>query len=198
MPHGSSAGAKVQRWIISERSIVRRGKETRLAVAPESSGVTSRDPALIKLLVKAQIAREAVQGSNGTSISELAAAHGYTRDYSACYCASPISRPYRCSHSRWHADAAYLSRPPRRCGGHPWNRLHGMNLVLIALRGRRKTMRGKQLFQAHIGHADLRRQVSHRCRPCPRAQLVRRHENVIPAVQLTHWGPARLRVVPAL
>lgn len=67
--------------VVVPASIVRRGKETRLAVAPESSGVTSRDPALIKLLVKAQIAREAVEGSNGTSVSELAAEYGYTRDY---------------------------------------------------------------------------------------------------------------------
>jgi hypothetical protein len=67
--------------VVVPASIVRRGKETRLSVAPESSGVVSRDPALIKLLVKAHIAREAVEASDGASIAELAAEHGYTRDY---------------------------------------------------------------------------------------------------------------------
>ncbi len=62
-------------------AIVCRGRETRLAVAPADGGRTCCDPALLKLVAKAQIAREAVEQSSDTSIAEIAFAHGFTRDY---------------------------------------------------------------------------------------------------------------------
>jgi DNA invertase Pin-like site-specific DNA recombinase len=62
-------------------SLVRRGKEVRLAVAPDVTNTANRDPALIKLLVKAHISREALTSANDKSISELAEEQGYTRDY---------------------------------------------------------------------------------------------------------------------
>jgi len=40
-----------------------------------------RDPSLIKLVVKAQMAREAIAEGGDRSISEIAAEQGYTRDY---------------------------------------------------------------------------------------------------------------------
>ncbi|MGE4431066.1 MAG: recombinase family protein [Sphingobium sp.] len=62
-------------------AIIRRGRETRLAVAPHPDQPARRDPALIKLLLKAQGARKAVEGSEGASIVEIATQQGYSRDY---------------------------------------------------------------------------------------------------------------------
>lgn len=44
-------------------TIVRRGKETRLALAPDGGGDRMRDRALIKLIVKAHIARQALRNA---------------------------------------------------------------------------------------------------------------------------------------
>jgi site-specific DNA recombinase len=62
-------------------AIVRRGKETRLALAPDGGGDRLRDPSLIKLVVKAHVARDALRTAGDRTIAELAKAHGYTRDY---------------------------------------------------------------------------------------------------------------------
>ena len=61
--------------------IIRRGRETRLAVPPDQQTHAHRDPALIKLLIKAHRARQAVETNNDRSIAELAATQGYSRDY---------------------------------------------------------------------------------------------------------------------
>jgi site-specific DNA recombinase len=61
--------------------IIRRGKETRLALAPDGGGDRMRDPSPIKLVVKAQVARDALRTAGDRSIAKLAKAHGYTRDY---------------------------------------------------------------------------------------------------------------------
>lgn len=61
--------------------IIRRGKETRLAVPPDQQSQAHRDPALIKLLIKAHRARQAVETNNDLSIAKLAEAQGYGRDY---------------------------------------------------------------------------------------------------------------------
>jgi site-specific DNA recombinase len=62
-------------------AVVRRGKETRLALAPDGGGARLRDPSLIKLVVKAHVARDALRSAGDRTIAELAKAHGYTRDY---------------------------------------------------------------------------------------------------------------------
>lgn len=61
--------------------IIRRGRETRLAVPPDQQSHAQRDPALIKLLVKAHRARQAVEAADDHSIAKLAEAQGYGRDY---------------------------------------------------------------------------------------------------------------------
>ncbi len=63
--------------------LVRRGKEVRLALAPDAGGDRLQDPSLIKLIVKANVAREALDRAEHQTLAELAAAHGYTRDYFA-------------------------------------------------------------------------------------------------------------------
>jgi len=68
--------------LIVPATLVRRGRETRLALPPADHTAPSlRDPALIKLIVKAHQAREALEGSTGQSVAELAAQHGLSRDY---------------------------------------------------------------------------------------------------------------------
>jgi site-specific DNA recombinase len=77
----SSDASEEDARVIVPASLVRRGTEVRLAVAPDAGSSANRDAALIKLVVKAQIAREALTSSKDRSIAELAAEHGYTRDY---------------------------------------------------------------------------------------------------------------------
>lgn len=64
-------------------SLVRRGKEKRLAIAPDQSTglMARRDPALIKLVVKAHMARQALSDAQDRSIADLAKEHGLSRDY---------------------------------------------------------------------------------------------------------------------
>jgi site-specific DNA recombinase len=64
----------------------RIGKEVRLVVAPSSSVPISatpdrRDPALIKLVVKAHAARAALMATPQVSVDDVARAQGYDRDY---------------------------------------------------------------------------------------------------------------------
>jgi site-specific DNA recombinase len=62
-------------------TLVRRGTETRLALPPEERAAGERDPALIKLVAKAHIAREAVASAGDKSIADLAAEQGLSKDY---------------------------------------------------------------------------------------------------------------------
>ena len=73
-------GNEVAEPILVSASIIRRGKETRLALALDG-GDRMRDPSLIKLIVKAHVAREALRTAGDRTVAELATAHGYSRDY---------------------------------------------------------------------------------------------------------------------
>jgi len=61
--------------------LIRRGKETRLALSPDDHTTGQRDPALIKLVVKAHIAREALAAAGEATVEETARRLGYSRDY---------------------------------------------------------------------------------------------------------------------
>jgi DNA invertase Pin-like site-specific DNA recombinase len=61
--------------------LVRRGNETRLALPPEELANGERDRALIKLIAKAQIAREALALARDKSIADLAIEQGLSKDY---------------------------------------------------------------------------------------------------------------------
>jgi DNA invertase Pin-like site-specific DNA recombinase len=61
--------------------LIRRGRESRLALPPEERATGERDPALIKLVAKAHIAREAVASAGEKSIADLAAEQGLSKDY---------------------------------------------------------------------------------------------------------------------
>ena len=64
--------------------LIRRSKEVRLSVAPNriSQGAQA-DPALVKLLVKAHAARQALLSSNGRSLAEVSEAEGHEPHYFA-------------------------------------------------------------------------------------------------------------------
>ncbi|WP_347269984.1 recombinase family protein [Rhizorhabdus histidinilytica] len=62
-------------------SLIRRGVETKLELPPEDRAVGERDPALIKLVAKAHIAREALMSAGDRSIADLAAEQGLSKDY---------------------------------------------------------------------------------------------------------------------
>jgi site-specific DNA recombinase len=65
-----------------ECQLVRRSKEVRLAVAPKSSPRDPDiDPSLVKLLVKAHAARNALFASNGLSLAEVSQAEGHDPHY---------------------------------------------------------------------------------------------------------------------
>ncbi len=62
--------------------LARIGKQMRLVVPPaQSSDQRQRDPALIKLIVKAHAARAALESGSGSNVDELARAQGHDRDY---------------------------------------------------------------------------------------------------------------------
>jgi hypothetical protein len=64
--------------------LIRSGREVRLAVPGKGAeGTPERDPALIKLVVKAHAAREALLAGQGASIREVAAQLGYEAEYFA-------------------------------------------------------------------------------------------------------------------
>lgn len=64
--------------------LVRRSKEVRLTVAPTlSTSQPQADPALVKLLVKAHAARQALLASGGRSLAEVSEAEGYEPHYFA-------------------------------------------------------------------------------------------------------------------
>jgi hypothetical protein len=63
-------------------TLVRRGKEMKLALAPEHDGTDSQqDPALIQFIVRAHMARTALEQSSDMTIEQLASQQGYSRDY---------------------------------------------------------------------------------------------------------------------
>ncbi|CAM3176561.1 hypothetical protein SPAN111604_08470 [Sphingomonas antarctica] len=64
-----------------EARLVRRGKEVRLALAPDAGGDRLQDASLIKLITKANAARVALDRCEHKTLAELAAEQGYTRDY---------------------------------------------------------------------------------------------------------------------
>jgi DNA invertase Pin-like site-specific DNA recombinase len=66
-----------------EARLVRRGKEVRLAFAPDAGGDRFQDASLIKLVVKANAARQALDRAEHHTLAELASEQGYTRDYFA-------------------------------------------------------------------------------------------------------------------
>jgi len=61
--------------------LARRGKEMKFIEPPSNSAITSRDPSLIKLVVKAHLARQGLEAANDLSIAELAKAQGVSSDY---------------------------------------------------------------------------------------------------------------------
>ena len=61
--------------------LIRRGNENRLTVPPDERAMGSKDPALIKLIAKAHIAREAIATAGERSIADIATEHGFSRDY---------------------------------------------------------------------------------------------------------------------
>ncbi len=64
--------------------LARTGREVRLVVAPSAKeSATRRDPALIKLLVKAVAARSAVEAARSATLAQVAAAQGHAPEYFA-------------------------------------------------------------------------------------------------------------------
>ncbi len=61
--------------------LARRGKEVRLVEPPQNASIVHRDRSLIKLVVKAHMARHALENSEGASLAQLAQAHGLSSDY---------------------------------------------------------------------------------------------------------------------
>lgn len=64
-----------------EAKLARRGKEMKFIEPPQHSAITSRDPSLMKLVVKAHMARSGLEGATNLSIAELAGAQGVSSDY---------------------------------------------------------------------------------------------------------------------
>jgi hypothetical protein len=86
--------------------LVRRSREVRLAVAPGSEE-PAPDPTLVKLIVKAHAARQALFAADGASLAEVARMHGHEPGYFAvlvklAYLAPDI------------IDAILAGRQPRR------------------------------------------------------------------------------------
>ena len=120
--------------------LARVGREVRLVVAPASGSDTSRDPGLIKLVIKAAAARAAVEAAGAGTIEEVAAAQGHSRDYFATllrlsYLAPDIIASIlegRQSASLTRQKLARMSALPLgwqaqremlRLGGQPWREL---------------------------------------------------------------------------
>ena len=61
--------------------LARRGKETKFVEPPNNSAIVSRDPSLIKLVVKAHRARSALEHADGLSIAEIASVQSLSSDY---------------------------------------------------------------------------------------------------------------------
>jgi hypothetical protein len=62
--------------------LVRRSREVRLAVAPDPQE-PAPDPTLVKLIVKAHAARQALFAADGASLAEVARMHGHEPGYFA-------------------------------------------------------------------------------------------------------------------
>ena len=62
--------------------LIRSGKGKTLTIAPNhNASQANPDPSLIKLIVKAHLAREALESSGGAPLADIAAKLGYSRDY---------------------------------------------------------------------------------------------------------------------
>jgi site-specific DNA recombinase len=61
--------------------LVRRSYEVKLAVTPAGSSSTHIDPSLVKLLVKAHVARAALLAGNGASLADIAKSQGHEPHY---------------------------------------------------------------------------------------------------------------------
>jgi len=66
----AEAAGEPQRVTI-EAELIRRGKETRFALPPDERVIGSRDPALIKLVAKAHVAREALASAREQTVEEV-------------------------------------------------------------------------------------------------------------------------------
>jgi len=80
------------------------GEEVRLAFAPDAGGDRFQDPSLIKLIVQAT-PPASTQSLRASTLAELAAEQGYTRDYFAVllrlsYLAPDITQPFWMGGSR--------------------------------------------------------------------------------------------------
>jgi site-specific DNA recombinase len=64
-------------------AIVRAGKQVRIATPPSANDDAHPNPALIKLVVKAHMARQAVEDHQDRTLDAIAEAAGYTRNYFA-------------------------------------------------------------------------------------------------------------------
>ena len=79
---GSSAPTEVE--LVVPCRMFRRAREVRLAIAPEcADGAPAKDPALIKLITKAWVAREALLNGGGASLRQVAEANGHEPEYFA-------------------------------------------------------------------------------------------------------------------
>jgi site-specific DNA recombinase len=62
--------------------LCRRGKEMKLTIGPDQDASEGhQDPALIQFIVRAHMARTALEQSNDMTIEDLASRQGYSRDY---------------------------------------------------------------------------------------------------------------------
>ena len=66
--------------LVAETKLARIGREMKLVVASPAAG-KSPDPGLVKLVVKAFSARRSVEQNPGSTIADLAKAHGHGREY---------------------------------------------------------------------------------------------------------------------
>ncbi|TXC73751.1 recombinase family protein [Sphingorhabdus soli] len=64
-----------------EVQLARRGKEVKLVEPPQNASIVHRDRSLIKLVVKAYMARHALENNEGASLAELAQAKGLSSNY---------------------------------------------------------------------------------------------------------------------
>ncbi|MGI8705013.1 MAG: recombinase family protein [Sphingomicrobium sp.] len=78
----TDCGRELTVRLTARTSLVRAGSQVRLLVPPSGGGTPAdRDPALIKLLVKASLARQAVERADGDSLDEIAERLGHERQY---------------------------------------------------------------------------------------------------------------------
>ena len=79
----AGSGTAAARTVAIPAQLVRSGKGKTLAIAPDHNAVpqSNPDPSLIKLIVKAHLAREALESSGGAPLNAIASKLGYSHDY---------------------------------------------------------------------------------------------------------------------